>query len=185
MSTRMTDLDRAAASFRERLEEYAETYGLAADRVERIARNAVDFAAARELYRGVTARRIGPVYGTEALAEYLAAPGRSLTTEAVRKRAKERRLVAFRSDDGHWLYPAWQFQSAGGRLVPVPEVIELWRRLPHGDWMSEANLAVWMATRMRSLDETPVDRARRHGAEDPELVSVVARLRARVTGHAA
>lgn len=185
MSPRTAGLDRAVTSFRERLEEYAEAYGLTDDRVERIARSAVDFAAARELYRGETADRIGPVYGTEALAEYLVEPGRPLSTEAVRKRAKERRLVAFRSDDGHWLYPAWQFQSAGGRLVPLPEVIELWRRLPHGDWMSEANLAVWMTTRMRSLRETPVDRAHRRGPDDPELVSVVARLRARVAGHAA
>lgn len=185
MGSPTADIERAVSSFRARLEEYAATYDLSGGRGERLAREAVDFAAARELFRGEIADRVGPVYATDALAEYLAGPGKPLTGEAIRKRAKELRLVAFQSDDGHWLYPAWQFESAAGRLVPIPAVIALWGQLPHGDWTSGANLAVWMNTRMRSLDATPVERARYRGADDPELATVVSRLCARVAGRAA
>ncbi len=182
MSTPTADIDHAVARFRRRLEEYAETHQLSHDRAVQIARQAVDFAAARELYRGEIAGRVGPVYNVEALAEYLTV--KTMTSEAVRKRAKELRLVAFQTDDRHWLFPAWQFDSAGGQLVPNARVIALWQQLPHGGWMDAANLTVWMNTTMRGLGVTPVERARERGADDRALGEAVSRLRARSAGRA-
>lgn len=128
------------------------------------------------------ARRIGPVYSTENLSRWLTAPGAaSLTGEAVRKRAKLRRLVAFRTDDRQWAFPAWQFERLAGRLVPREEVAALWRRLPHSGFLTDADLAAWMNTRLRSLDDTPATYAHREGAGAPILAAAVARLSARVT----
>ena len=102
------------------------------------------------------ARRIGPVYGTDDLARWLPAPGPDpLTTEAVRKRAVGRRLAGFRTDDGQWAFPAWQFDRVAGRLVPRAEVTALWRELPHDSFLADVDLAAWMNTRFEDLGATP------------------------------
>lgn len=125
-------------------------------------------------------RRIGPVYTTDDLTRWLVSPGRApLTTQAVRKRAKERRLVGFLTDDQHWAFPAWQFERAAGRLVPRTEVVRLWRQLPHEGFLSDADLAAWMNTRFAALGSTPWERADRSGADDPALRVAVSRLRSR------
>lgn len=183
-STGHNGIDEAVAAFRRRLTEHGGLAG--ADDPARAGNEAADFTVARHTPRGSVAERVRPVHGTEDLAAYLAAAGRALTTEAVRKRAKQRRLVAFLSDDRQWLFPAWQFLAAGGRLVPHDEVVALWRRLPHGRWAGPAYLAMWMATPLRTLNgHSPADRARWAGADDPDLAGVVARLEARVAGAAA
>ena len=136
--------------------------------------------------RGPTvAERIGPVFTTERLAVLLAPQERRpLTTEAIRKRAASNRLVAFRSDDGRWLFPDWQFDRAHGRLQLAPSVIELWRALPHSTWMAPIDLAMWMNMSLHSLDGAPQQHVRAHGFDDV-LGHAVQRLRARVEGSAA
>lgn len=178
-------MDRTVEAFRERLEakEFV-TFLEQSDPIE-VGRTAADFAVARHRSPGPVADRIGAVYGTDALARYLAPAGRSLTTEAVRKRAKQRHLVAFVTGDGQWAFPAWQFVAVSGRLEPVDAVIEVWRRLPHDGVMDAADLAMWMNTRLRSLDGTPANRARTHGIGDRALGRAVARLSARVGDRAA
>ncbi len=128
----------------------------------------------------VLARRIGPVYGTDDVAKWMVPPGRqALTGEAMRKRAKQHRLVAFHSDDGVWAFPAWQFTRAAGRLQPRAEVIALWQQLPHDSWLTKADLAAWMNTSFHLLDGTPADRAHNQGANDAALLDAVARLQSR------
>lgn len=150
----------------------------------RLGLEAADWAAAAALAAVGTSpvgRRIGPVYVTDELARWLVAPGRPrLTGEAVRKRAKERRLVAFRTDDGHWAFPAWQFTRAAGRLVPRAEVTALWRRLPHDSVLADADLAAWMSTEFEALASTPAMRAHEHGVDDERLAAAIARLHARL-----
>lgn len=102
-----------------------------------------------------------------------------MSGEAVRKRALKRHLVAFRTDDGHWAFPAWQFSRAAGRLVVRDEVVALWCRLPHDGFLTDADLAAWMHTRLGSLDDTPAVYAHRRGADAPLLQQAVSRLRAR------
>lgn len=126
------------------------------------------------------ARRIGPVYSTEELSRWLTAPDAApLTGEAVRKRAKLRQLVGFRTDDRQWAFPEWQFDRVAGRLVPRTEIIELWQQLPHAGFLTDADLAAWMHTRLRRLDDTPAGYANRRGASAPLLADAVARLQAR------
>lgn len=149
----------------------------------RLGLEAADWAAAAALAEASTslvARRIGPVYTTHDLARWLVAPGRPpLTEEAVRKRAKQRRLVAFRTDDRQWAFPAWQFDRVAGRLVPRAEVIRLWQRLPHDGFLTGADLAAWMNTPQHALDGVPAEAAHAAGADATSLGQAVSRLRAR------
>lgn len=144
---------------------------------------AADWAMAAALAAAGTslvARRIGPVYTTHDLARWLVAPGRSpMTGEAIRKRAKQRQLVAFQTDDGQWAFPAWQFDRAAGRLVPRAEVIALWQKLPDDGFLTNADLAAWMSTAQHALGSTPAAFAHASGADDASLDTAVSRLRAR------
>jgi hypothetical protein len=147
-----------------------------------IGEEAADFAAARldAGDRSALAERIGPVYRTEDLARWLTSPvAGPMTGEAVRKRGKARQLVAVRTDDGHWAFPAWQFDAVAGRLVPRPPVIALWKELPHDGFLTDADLAAWMQTRLASLGGTPVDHVLGSGRTS-QLESALSRLAARV-----
>ena len=125
-------------------------------------------------------RRIGPVYSSDDLARWLVAPGSApLSAQAVRKRAKAHQLVGFLTDDRQWAFPAWQFDRAVGRLLPRSEVIALWRHLPHDSFLSDADLAAWMNTELRSLATTPAAYADRHSVHAAELGAAVSRLAAR------
>ncbi|WP_052665119.1 hypothetical protein [Nitriliruptor alkaliphilus] len=126
------------------------------------------------------AQRIGPIYLVADLTRWLPSPGTPpLSDEAVRKRIRQRQLVAFRTDDLMWAFPGWQFDRIGGQLVPRASVIELWKRLPTRGFLTDVDLAVWMATRLRILDGTPADHAHTHGADSPPLQRALSRLNAR------
>lgn len=179
-------VDKAAKAFRIRLAKHVAARR--ADKIRRFAdpdglgEEAADFVAARldAAGRSPLAERIGPVYRTEDLARWLtSAAAGPLTTEAVRKRAKARQLVAFRTDDGQWAFPAWQFDAVAGQLLPRQAVVALWRDLPHDGFLTDADLAAWMRTRQRSLDGTPAGHILAHG-HSPQLGAALARLVARV-----
>lgn len=179
-------VDKATKAFRTRLAKQIAARG--AGNVRRVpdpdglGEEAADFVTARldAAGRSPLAERIGPVYRTENLARWLtSAAAGPLTTEAVRKRAKARQLVAFRTDDGHWAFPAWQFDAVAGQLVPRPAVVGLWQDLPHDGFLTAADLAAWMHTRQHSMDGTPVDHVLAHG-RSPQLRAALARLFARV-----
>lgn len=175
-------IERAVAAFRARVEAADVPF----DDPEAAGSDAADFVVARYGRRHQVAERVGPVYTTDDLARYLVGPQRPLTTEAVRKRAKQRQLVSFTSGDGLWLFPAWQFTTIGGHLEPMAGVVELWRRLPHDSVLDALDLVMWAATPLRSLDgETPARWAATRGAGDPALAQAVARLRGRAAGRAA
>lgn len=146
-----------------------------------LARGAV-LLEARIRLRGTTAvgERIGPVYAVADLQRWLTPPGApELSQEAVRKRVKQRQLVAFLTDDRHWAFPAWQFDRVAGQLLVRRDVVELWRRLPHEGFLTDADLAVWMATRLRSLGGTPAEHAASAGPDSEPLQAAVSRLTAR------
>lgn len=111
------------------------------------------------------AQRIGPVYSIGDLTKWL--PGPPVTHEAIRQRAERGTLVAFRTSDRQWAIPAWQFRAANGQLVLVNAVVALWQALPHEGWLTDADLAAWMATGMSLLEgQTPAHWAAVQGLDD-------------------
>lgn len=182
-----TDVDEIVTEFRRELERQERAGTLDTARVANspgLTAQAVAFLGAQTSNGSPLAERIGPVFTTERLAVLLGpSPGRPLTTEAVRKRAAASGLVAFRSDDRRWLFPDWQFDRSGGRLLVNPEVVALWRSLPHGSWMDAIDLTVWMNTDLHSLNGAPQQHVRSRGT-DPPLEAALARLHARVVGAA-
>lgn len=179
-------IDQATRAFRIRFAEQVAARKAGRGRGARdpsgIGEEAADFAAARldAGGRSALAERIGPVYRTEDLARWLtSAAAGPMTGEAVRKRGKVRQLVAVRTDDGHWAFPAWQFDAVAGRLVPRQPVIALWRHLPHDGFLTDADLAAWMHTRLTGLNGTPVDHVLAHG-RTAQLDGALHRLATRV-----
>lgn len=126
------------------------------------------------------AARVGPVFTTGQLARLLpglhAAP---ISDEAVRDRHRNGRLIGFKTADGRWAWPAWQFETALGRLAPRRDVIELWRLLPP-DGPSELTRIGWLTGRHKDLeDATPLEWLARRGLDDA-LRSAAARWAAQV-----
>lgn len=151
--------------------------------LDRIGARAAEYAVMpyrRPRGRSAVADRVGPVYTSSELTEWLVGPGdRPLTTEAMRKRALKRQLVAMQTDDRHWVFPAFQFDAIGGRLVVQDDVTRLWRALPHDSWRSAATLAAWMNTQLHSMGGlTPSSYAAIKGVEDPTVTAAISRLRA-------
>lgn len=125
------------------------------------------------------AERLGPVYVTGQLQRLLpGARATPITDEAVRDRRRAGRLIGIRTADGRWVWPAWQFEVSGGRLVPSAVVLELWALLP---WRSAnaLELVAWMTGRRADLDgATPLHYVRSNGIDD-RVLRAAARLTAR------
>lgn len=143
------------------------TSDLAALADEAVSARAVAYAIT-SLHPTPIADRVGPIYTLQQVRGWLAAPTRTpLTAEAIRKRALRHQLVAFRTDDNQWAFPAWQFTAHAGQLIPNRHVIELWASLPHNSWRSDATLAAWMNSRLASMDgHTPAHHVRVHGGNE-------------------
>ncbi len=126
------------------------------------------------------AERIGPVFTTGQLQELLAGVGTApRTDEAVRDRRRKGRLIGFKTADGRWAWPAFQFRVAPGRLVPRRDVLELWHALAWED-AEPLGLISWLTGRRRDLDEaTPLRWLDEHGL-DQRLTDAAARLRGRL-----
>lgn len=126
------------------------------------------------------ANRVGPVYTTGQLQRLLrGARSRPITDEAVRDRRRSGRLVGFKTADGRWVWPAWQFGTANSRLLPHEDVIDLWQLLP---WQSAnaLELVSWMIGSRRDLDGvSPVHHVLAHGV-DERVRRAAARLRGRI-----
>lgn len=126
--------------------------------------------------RSRLAERIGSVYSLDDVSTHLA--GGPWPREEVAKRAEQRMLVAFRTDDEKWAFPAWGFDIQRGLIEPRPAVIELWRQLPHGGILSGVDLAAWMNTSFQDLAGSPVGYVAENGF-DAIVASAVSRLRSR------
>lgn len=125
------------------------------------------------------AERIGPVFGVDDLAEWLAPPK---TIDEIRSAAKQRFLVGFETDDKKWAFPEWGFKREHGHLILRPEVVALWQALPHDGFLTAVDLAAWMNTRFESLEtRTPARRVTEHGMDDPALQTAVVRLHSRAS----
>lgn len=100
--------------------------------------------------------RIGPVYRTSAVATLLAT-----SRQAVDERRRRGTLLACRTADDVWVFPAFQFE---GRAVR-PELVRLLRML--GAEEDGWTIAAWLTAHQRSLDgRTPLTWVREHGLDE-------------------
>jgi len=79
---------------------------------------------------------LGPFYSTTGVCELLG----GISRQAVEDRRRRRRLVALRTAEGGWVYPAFQFDDAN---LPVPAVVAAFNRLAvgrTGPWSAAAIL---------------------------------------------
>jgi hypothetical protein len=79
---------------------------------------------------------LGPFYSTTGIAKVLGGVSR----QAIEERRRRRTLIALRTAEGTWVYPAFQLDD---RNRPMAPVVEAHRRLVAGgvdDWTSAAAL---------------------------------------------
>lgn len=165
----VTDRERLVAAFSAVAAEYADrlaSTGADLDMVGGVGR-------VTDLVRAVLPRvnrfadRVGPVYATGQLSRLL--PGAAappISDEAVRDRQRNGRLIGFKTAEGRWAWPAWQFSTAPGRLVPREDVLTLWRLLP-ADGPSELTRVAWLTGEHRELDgHSPLSWLDRRGLDD-------------------
>lgn len=128
------------------------------------------------------ARAVGRVCTVNQAATWTTLPGKQpKSDEAIRKAVREHRLVGFRTDDGHYLLPVWQFDSDGAMLTARPDVIAVWQSLPHDASVTSRYLATWMNNAKRSMDgNTVAEQAHLRGANHPSVTAAVSAVWARL-----
>lgn len=73
---------------------------------------------------------LGPFYSTRAVAQVLG----GITRQAIEDRRRRHRIVALRTADGGWVYPAFQFGD-DNRIVPgLPKVLATLSKTGLSDW---------------------------------------------------
>jgi hypothetical protein len=116
---------------------------------------------------------LGPVYATDGVQRILGVT----TRQAVDDARSRHRVVGFKTSDGRWAYPAFQFESRGGRTRPVEGLRNVAAVLvPAADGLAALR---WLATRNRRLDQSrPIDSLR--GGGDVQRVRRAAEAQAAV-----
>jgi hypothetical protein len=75
-------------------------------------------------------RDLGPFYTTRAVCQLLG----GVTRQAVEDRRRRRRILALRTADGTWVYPAFQF-GADNRVLPgLPDVLAALAQARVSEW---------------------------------------------------
>lgn len=97
---------------------------------------------------------LGPFYGPGQVAEVLG----GISRQAVAERRQRRTLLGLRTDDGHWVYPVFQFDERNAIPTGLAELLRILGDSGVDDW----SLAGWLASPLRSLDgSTPIEWLRR------------------------
>lgn len=116
--------------------------------------------------------QLGPFYSTAGLARVLGGVSR----QAVEERRRRRTVLALRTADGVWVYPAFQL-DANNRVVPgLAEVLDRFRpRTPDDEWM----VASFLAAPQAGLDGRTVIEHLAAGAELDAVLDLAADRAAR------
>lgn len=81
---------------------------------------------------------LGPFYSTTGMARVLG----GISRQAVEERRRRRTVLALRTTDGTWVYPAFQLDGRNRVVRGLPEVLERFHpRSPDDEWMVAAFLA--------------------------------------------
>jgi len=107
---------------------------------------------------------VGPFYDSRGAQVQLG----GITKQALDSRRHSGSVLAMRTGDGHWLYPAWQFTGKGGIHLGLVPALKALRSLD--GWAA----AVWLVSAHPDFGgQSPRQALRRK--VDPELVAAVAR----------
>jgi hypothetical protein len=103
---------------------------------------------------------LGPFYSTTGLARVLGGVSR----QAVDERRRRRTVLALRTADGAWVYPAFQLDGRNRVVAGLAEVLDRFRPgTPDDEWM----VAAFLAAPQPGLDDrSVVDHLRSGGALD-------------------
>ena len=107
---------------------------------------------------------LGPFYDSSGALHQLG----GVTKQALASRRTNESVLAMRTGDGQWLYPAWQFSGDGGVHPVLVPALKALRGLDR--WAA----GVWLVTAHPDLSGSSPRQALRDGT-DPETVARLAR----------
>jgi len=109
---------------------------------------------------------LGPFYQPGQVAKMLG----GISRQAVADRRQRHTLLGLKTADGHWVYPAFQFDTRNKVLSGLSETLRILAASDIDDW----SLAGWLMSSFRSLgDKTPIEWLR--SGDDLETLLVVVR----------
>ena len=108
-------------------------------------------------------RDLGPFYSTSGLARVLGGVSR----QAIEERRRRRTILALRTADGVWVYPAFQLDERNRVVRGLPQVLDRFQpRTADDEWM----VAAFVAAPQPGLDDRSiVEHLRAGGDLDPVL----------------
>jgi hypothetical protein len=108
-------------------------------------------------------RDLGPFYSTSGLARVLG----GVTRQAIEERRRRRTILALRTADGVWVYPAFQLDERNRVVRGLPQVLDRFQpRTADDEWM----VAAFVAAPQPGLDDRSiVEHLRAGGDMDPVL----------------
>jgi hypothetical protein len=116
-------------------------------------------------------RDLGPFYSTTGLARVLGGVSR----QAIEERRRRRTILALRTADGVWVYPAFQLDERNRVVRGLPQVLDRFQpRTADDEWM----VAAFVAAPQPGLDDRSiVEHLRAGGGLDPVLALADERAR--------
>ncbi|MGC5165395.1 hypothetical protein ACLQ14_01090 [Luteimicrobium sp. DT211] len=91
---------------------------------------------------------VGPFYDTDGVRKVLSRNGTPVSRQAVFDRIRRRTILASKTADGHWAYPAFQF--TGGEVDPaLRRILARFRDTDSDGWA----VAAWLNAPSPALDE--------------------------------
>jgi hypothetical protein len=111
------------------------------------------------------AAALGPFYSSAGVMRLLGIP----STQALDDRRRRWTVLAAKTDEGRWVYPAFQFDAERARVHPrLAPVLRSLRGAPR--W----GAALWLATEHPDLDGQPPRQAAELGSADPQFLTQLA-----------
>lgn len=137
---------RLAEALKGRLDELYTSHAVTlGDAPDEVARRMVASVPRQHVYD----ESIGPFYDTEGVRKVLSRNGKSVSRQAVSDRITRLTILAAKTADGHWAFPAFQF--ADDEVLPsLRDVLRAFRGVPVDGWA----IAAWLTAPSPALEGT-------------------------------
>jgi len=110
-------------------------------------------------------RDLGPFYGTSGLARVLGGVSR----QAIEERRRRRTILALRTADDVWVYPAFQLDDRNRVVRGLAQVLDRFRpKTPDDEWM----VAAFVAASQPGLDDRSIVEHLRSGGDLTQVVAL-------------